>query len=139
MNSDLDSLVRRYANASNAELREAQSLGSEAYTADAWRVIQEEVRRRGIRLGRRERRRLVRARIRDHRASWTPGLAVGIIPATVATAFAFQRMLHAGMLRGPRGGGLGVIIGLFLLVWFGIALLVDLPLWLRNRSSRRRE
>ncbi len=130
---DAEELKRRYAAASDAELREARRLGSEAFRPEAWAVIQAELGRRQLR---RER---GRPRVRVHpreaaRAAasreWTPGLLVGIVPAGIAAVAALRALGGVGMLNG-RGGLAGPVV-IFFSVWFGIALVVDWRRWFRG-------
>ena len=72
-------------------------------------------------------------------AKWTWGLRIGLVPAILVVVEQFRRMKEVGMLGGsPRGtrGALGMFAGLFIVVWFGVALFIDMPLWLRKRHWR---
>lgn len=137
--TDHDALVRRYATASDAELQEAARLGPSAYRPDAWRVIHAELSRRGLRArGGRGRRAARHAGGRPPtdpaRGEWTPGLAVGLVPAGVAAAGAARAMAHAGMAAGT--GARGLVVGaavIFVAVWFGVALIVDRRRWWPGR------
>ena len=138
---DAADLARTYADATDVELREAHLLGQAAYRPEAWDVIQEEIRRRGLRWGARTRYlpHIARVRARLGPAKWTLGLRIGLVPAILIVVEQIRRMIEVGWVGGRRGGPLGILAGLFILVWFGVALFIDMPLWLRKRPSPKQD
>jgi hypothetical protein len=132
---DLEALTRRYAAASDEELREAEGIGPGGYRAEAWRVIHAELVRRGLRRADAERPKVSNvgwvAGGRAPRDEWTAGLFVGIVPAGLAAVAAFRALIAP--VRMGRLIVYGPII-VFFGVWFGIALLVDLWRWRRGRQ-----
>ena len=137
--SELDELERRYAEASDDELREASKLGKESYRPVAWNVIQAEIRRRGDSFRPRSQSPIGRVRAGIRPAKWTTGLTLGLIIAVPLVIETFRRMVKAGVGGGPRGGGGWILFGIFVIVWFGVALLYDLSRWLWHRRNGHHE
>lgn len=55
---------------------------------------------------------------------------VGLVPGIIAATSALRAMVRAHLGHGPRAKGVVFYpIGLFFIVWFGVALIVDFPLW----------
>ena len=137
--TDDASLSCLYSAASDEELREAARIGPDGYRPEAWRVIHEELTRRGLRTasgGRGAARRAAPdAPSARGRRRWTPGLVVGIVPAGAAAVGALRVMMHTGMARGV----LIFTAVIFFCVWFGIALVIDWRRWWPGwrRSGRR--
>ena len=131
---NVEDLVRRYADATDDELREARSLGKDSYRPEAWSVIQAEIRRRGESFQPGRPRHLRTFRTKKGSGRWTTGLTLGLLVAVPLVAETARRMYQAGMFGGrrPRGGP-AVLIALFVVVWFGVALFYDLTRWLRHR------
>jgi hypothetical protein len=131
-------LARRYAEASDAELREAVAIAPAGFRPEAWRVIHAEAVRRHVGRQVEPHRPMPAAPLgRTHgpnRDEWTPGLLTGIVPAGAAAMAAFRAMVDAGMGNGQ--GARGVVMGvgvIFFVVWFGVALLVDWRRWWPGR------
>lgn len=133
MQSDPAAFSARYAAASDEEVLAAWYLGKAAFQPEAWDAITYEIGRRRIVPGRRERRR----RTKQARQEWTLGLRIGLGAALLILSVIVPRMIALGVLPGRRAGGVFLVGVLFLGVWFGVAMLVDIPKWWPNTRGRR--
>jgi len=124
-------LAQRYAAYTDEELRTASDEGAAAYTAEAWAALRAELRRRRLHVpqlqGEPRPRPASGARPRRPTARWTLGLLIGLPVALVTTLYSARRLLlEAGFI------GRGILLylsGIFFIVLFGVALLVDFRRW----------